>query len=209
MSNKPDEYTYELTSKQVRRYKVNSLGSVRWAITANLQEYLSYQGVKEDVWKFWSYVPDLFIGIVGGIIIYQWIQDTSASWTFWEIALFYALFVFKAWWSTMFYMGEAIFEGTGRVDVSENTTRAAIALGSTGKKIRVLLDCTESDSSIVLKMQVLNSQGIFPRHFPVLCGVEQRISWGRYFSEQGFFYPPNFKRDVDQLLEKLIKRYLR
>lgn len=203
------EFSYELKSKQLRRYKVNSLPSIRRAISANLQDYFSFQGIKENEFHLWSNFPYFLIILVGSLIIHQWYYKVDSSFLFWERILFYLLFVFQRFWNNKFEIDDLIFEGTGSVIVNENTSETAKLLGETNKTIRVFLEFFPERNIVTIKMQLVKVEGIFPKKYPLLCGVEQRVNYGRYFSEQGFFYGTFFVNDIDLLFKRLLQRYLR
>lgn len=212
LANTDDEsyaFTYELKSKQVRRYKNNSLPSIRRGISANLQDYFSFQGIEENEFHLWNNFPYFLIILVGSLIGFQWYYEVESSFFFWEYILFYSLFVFHYFWNRKFEIDDMIFEGTGSVIVNENTSETAKALGETKKTIRVFLEFNPPTSIVVIRMQLVKVEGIFPKKFPVLCGVEHRVNYGRYFSEQGFFYSVFFVNDVDHLFKRLLHRYLR
>lgn len=204
-----NRFTYELKSKQIRRYRVYSMMSVYRGISSNIQDYLEYQGLEENKFNLWSYFPYLWIFLLGGYIVYRWFSNLQTPWDNYLIVLFYLLHVFNFFWGSMFKVPNVIFTGTGIVEVTETSTEVIKSLKETGKPLRVLLELTESTSTVLLKMQIVNKEGIFPAKYPLLCGVEQRIPYRRYFSKQGFFVSDLFKKDTDALLERLLKRYLR
>lgn len=209
------EFGYEIKSKQVRRYTVNSLQSVRRAISSNIQDYLGYQGISENRVSLLSLVPNVFI-IVAGIfvnlpLLFRHMERPNGQL---YCVLFYLLYAAKSLWERHVSSanGSVIFESTGAVDVKPHSKPYVRALGETGKLFRISLDYTEKQNAVNVKMQLLEPpRGLYDRmrgKGKVLRGVERRICYCNYFSAQGFFYSVNMIRDVDEMCQRLVERYI-
>eukprot|EP00796_Vickermania_ingenoplastis_P010751 gene10751-7479_t len=182
------EFSYEIKSKQIRRYKVNSLQSVRRAISSNIQDYLEFQGIREKQISLWSIVPNIIIIALAALICFQRFYLLSSDYFVYEIFSFYAILVLKYFWDRKFVVGDVIFEGTGNTDVKEHSKAFVRTLCTTQKKLRVLLLYTEKHNAMILKLQLVEDS-IFSSSAKLLCSVDKRIMFCRYFNSQGFFYP--------------------
>lgn len=207
MSETLDEFTYELTSKQIRRYKVNALQSVRRAITSNIQDYLGYQGVCDTQVSLWSIAPNIVVIIAGLMIFVQWVMQLPIEYVYYEIVGFYVLLILKHVWDRKFVLADLVFEGTGNVVVKDHSKPFVKTLGETKKKLRVFLHYTEKNNAMLLKMELVEDS-LFPTSSELVLSAEKKILYSRYFSEQGFFYSFNMIKDVDSVLNRLLERYL-
>lgn len=201
------QFGYELKSKQVRRYKVNCLQSVRKGIAANIQDYLEYQGVSEAQFSFSSMVPAFVILCIGAVIFLQWLLRAPDSRVQCSIVVFFIAFLFSKIWEKKFALNDVVFEGKGKVEVNENSKPFIKALAEVKGKIRIYLSYTESCNAMSLKVQIVDDS-FFPAHSKVRCGVEKRILFSEYFNFQGFFFPPAMIADLDALMNRLLNRYL-
>lgn len=200
------EITYEANSKQVRHFNVNSLPSVYRAISANIQDYLQYHGICENVFSFWTIVPTVIVAVIGLVMSSMWSMESSRKNFLFQSLFFYSLLYARHLWIKNFVVPDVIFQGTGKIEGKKDVKSFVNNLKKTGKKLRISLRSGEKISILVLTLQLVDHH-IFPRSAKVVCEVKKELNFSHYFSEQGFFYSKTLIHDFDELMEKLIHKY--
>lgn len=200
----PPEYTfgYELNSKQVRAYQPHDLGSVRRAITANLQEYLVFEGVKEEDP---TSLKNLFLKVLticsaAGIYVMSK-SKVSGFFLLGGIATFAALVVFQYTCSVMQHNDDVVFVGTGKLLPDASRTQKQCFKKLKGQRLCIRL--RQDDGAVPLvkfEVQIIGNSKLFAPP-TVYSRTEQTVQYGQFFGSTGFFFPPPLIKLVDSMLE--------
>jgi hypothetical protein len=204
MTSPAYSFGYELNSKQVRVYQPHELRSVRRAITANLQEYLVYEGiVEEDP----TSLKNLFLKVVticgaGGIYVMSK-SEVRGALMFGSIATFAALILFQYACSFMQHDEDVVFVGTGR-ELSD-PSREQKSCFKKLKNQRLCIRLRHEDSVlpiVVFEAQIIGKSKLFAPP-TVYSSTQQTVQYGQFFGSTGFFFPPPLIKLVDSMLEKV------
>lgn len=200
-------FGYELRSKQVRAYQLCDLGSVRRAITANLQEYLVYEGVVEEDP---TSLGNLFLKVVticGAAGIYAMSKSkVSGVLMASSIAAFAGLVVFQYVCGVMQHSEDVVFVGTGKplLDPSRTQKQCFKKL----KDQRLLIKLWQKDTAVpvvTLEAQIVGESKLFSPPI-VYSRTEQTVQYGQFFGSTGFFFPPPLIKLVDSMLDTLMSK---
>ncbi|AIN95135.1 hypothetical protein LPMP_010340 [Leishmania panamensis] len=207
MSSTVYDFGYELASKQVRVYQTNDVGSVYRALTANLQEYLAYEGIQEEDPTSLKnmFVKVLTVGV--GVAVYVLCKSHASEVLLAGSFLFFgALVAFQLVCSILQHNGNIIFIGSGRV--VEDQQRGQKPCFRKLKNQRICIRLTQENMFIpVVKFEV---QLIGPSRMfsppTVYSRVEKTVQYGQFFGSTGFFFPPALQELIDGMLEAVASK---
>ncbi|CAJ1985619.1 hypothetical protein - conserved [Leishmania donovani] len=207
MSSTVYEFGYELNSKQVRVYQTHDVGSVHRAITANLQEYLAYEGVQEEDPTSLKnlFVKALTLGAAAEVYVLSKFPVSglllASSFFFFGI-----LIAFQLTSSLLQRNGDIIFVGTGRL--TGNPSRSQKPCFRKLKNQRLCVRLTQESMCAPLvkfEFQLIGPSRLFSPP-PVYSQVEKTVQYGQFFGSTGFFFPPPLQKLIDGMLEAVVSK---
>lgn len=200
-------FGYELNSKQVRAYQPHDIGSVRRAITANLQEYLAFEGiVEEDPTSLKNlFLKALTICGAAGIYVMSKSKVSGTS-MLGSLVAFAALVAFQYACSVMQHNEDVVFVGVGKLvsDSSRTQKTCFKKLKNQRLCIRLQQDVT-AVPVIKFEAQIIGESKLFSPP-TVYSRTEQTVQFGQFFGSTGFFFPPPLIKLVDSMLESVTSR---
>ncbi|CAG9567097.1 conserved hypothetical protein [Leishmania major strain Friedlin] len=206
MSSTLYEFGYELNSKQVRVYQTHDVGSVHRAITANLQEYLAYEGVQEEDPTSLKnlFVKALTLGVATEVYVLSKFRVSglllASSFFFFGI-----LIAFQLTCSFLQRNGDIIFVGTGRLIEGPRPQKRCFRKL---KNQRLCVRLTQESMCAPLvkfEFQLIGPSRLFSPP-PVYSQVEKSVQYGQFFGSTGFFFPPPLQKLVDGMLEAVVSK---
>ncbi|CCW64205.1 unnamed protein product [Phytomonas sp. EM1] len=200
-----EEFTfgYELKSKQVRRYKLNDISSVRRAICANAQEYLSFEGINEESpVNIWRTLLHVFISSMG-VLIFLNRKKITQDWPLYILSYagFFGVVAGMLVNNAMQQSHSVFFMGSGKL---ENNAIKKFA-GLNRHKLRFHLFVYPYSPQVKFLAEIIESRRLFENP-KSLVSVEKTVQYGKYFGSTGFFYPPALVKDIDEIIESLIQK---
>lgn len=207
MSSTEFKFGYELNSKQVRVYQPHDIGSVRRAISANLQEYLVHEGIhEEDPTSLKNlFLKVLTLCVAAGVYVLSK-SRVSGQLLATAFVLFAALIGFQVACSMLQRNDSVIFVGTGQL--LEDQTRVQKSCFRKLKRQRVCVRLTQENLAVPvvrLEVQIIGPSRLFAPP-PVYSRVEKSVQYGQFFGSTGFFFPPPLISLIDGMLESVSVR---
>ncbi|KAG5512530.1 hypothetical protein GH5_08497 [Leishmania sp. Ghana 2012 LV757] len=200
-------FGYELKSKQVRVYQPHDLGSVQRAITANLQEYLVYEGVQEEdptsLKKL--LVKVLTLGVAAEVYALSKLQASGLPLAC-SFLFFGVLVAFQVACSVLQCNGNVIFVGTGRP--MEDQSRSQKPCFRKLKNKRLCFRLTQESMScpvVTLEVQLIGPSRLFSPP-TVYSRVQKKVQYGQFFGSTGFFFPPPLLKLIDEMLNAVVSK---
>lgn len=219
-------FGYELSSKQVRQYRINDAATVKCAVMNNIQEFLHWEGVSYDTRSentryaiggisvlvcAGAYVAGLSPFSVPFTVMKPFLSMSVLFYAVCSAAMYYFL---KFVDSDSFFLSDpAICTKRGCTCRQDREARrkngaATTQLGDLleGKRVRIGAHADAFTPEIELHAELLDASVAWFRPGRVLRKVEKKISYGVLFDEDGFIYPPNLKAETHQLLTELMEK---
>ncbi|KAG5512291.1 hypothetical protein JKF63_07813 [Porcisia hertigi] len=205
MSSVLYNFGYELGSKQIRRYVVNDVRSVHRALASNIQDYLAYEGVKEEnpVSLKNVFLKVFTLGVAAGAYALSK-RQVSGLLLAGSFLFFGMLIVFQIAYNIVQNNGDIIFVGTGRLIEDKLRSQKPCFCHLVNRRLCVRL--TQEDLSIpvvTLTVQLIGPSSLFSQP-PVYSEAVKTVQYGQFFGSTGFFFPPPLLKLVDELLESAV-----
>lgn len=200
-------FGYELNSKQVRAYQPHNLGSVRRALTANLQEYLVFEGVVEEDPTSLKNVFLKVLTICGGAGIYVMTKsNVSGVLQLVSICAFFACVIFQYACSLLQHNDDVVFVGTGMPLSDSSRTQKRCFKKLKNQRLCIRLRQEDSAAPVVkFEAQIIGGSKLFAPP-TVYSHTEQSVQYGQFFGSTGFFFPPPLIKLVDGMLETVTSK---
>lgn len=185
---------------------MNDVNSVHWAIVANLEEYLHYEGVVEEsntslkVLAFQA----LTIAFSGVVFLCRKMEMTALPFAY--IVVAFTIFVgMQFLYNVKQGNRDVIFIGMLQPS-DDKLEQKKWKNHLKGKRLCVRLRHADICVPVAtLEMQFIGRSKLFSPP-SVLCRVEREIAYGKFFGSSGFFFPPSFTACVDEVLRELCSR---
>lgn len=201
----PHAFGYELTSKQVRCYKVNDLKSVDHAVRVNIQEYLDYLGFEEETLSMKTMLLTLIVLLANtaymGYSAKMWAEHVTNLVLAGVVNIVCVVWVLKKVF--LRHPSDAFFIGTGVIKYNKENKKSYFD-GLKGQRWCITLNDAEWSSTLCLSAMILGetTHGNAMRE---RCSVSREVVYSKYFTSDGFIYPPALTQDVDSLLGDLVR----
>ena len=221
----PATFGYELESKQVRQYRINDVCTVKCALEANIEEYLTSDiGVPTNDQISNARMSANIIAVIFGIASH-WHPFKWPGCRPFIILCVAVNFVCQA---VSYYISHfVVASGSCFLESDPTVTPASVAvkkksssslspqlqtyfsyLGGklVGKRIRLSTHMESAmTTEVTIEAQLLANGTSAFKAAKVLKSVEKTFMYGRFFDQEGHIYPPNVKKVIDDLLSELVK----
>ncbi|KAG5488106.1 hypothetical protein LSCM1_08171 [Leishmania martiniquensis] len=207
MPPKEYQFGYELNSKQIRVYQTNELGSVQRAITANLQEYLAYEGIQEDAPTSLKnlLLKVLSLGVAAEVYALSKLRVHGLPLTC-SILFFGVLIAFQAACSVLQKNANVIFVGTGGpIDDQSRSQKPCFRKLKNRRVCFRMMQESASAPVVRLEVQLIGPPRLFSPPI-VYSRVEKTMQYGQFFGSTGFFFPPPLLKLIDEMLESVVSK---
>lgn len=197
-------YGYAAESKQVRQYQTNDTDSVYRALSANIQEYLSHEGlVERSPFRLSHTLLQIFTAALG-----VWIFVVKVSFkaqpflTVGCFVSFAALVAGQLISAFMQHSSNVVFESTGSLRADAQPRKCFRALQ--GRRIRIVLALDGFSTNARITAQCVGPSHTFsPAN--IFKSEQMAVQYGKYFGSTGYFYPPALVHDLDAMLSALAR----
>ncbi|CCD12628.1 unnamed protein product [Trypanosoma congolense IL3000] len=205
-ANKKYVYGYELYSKNVVQYSsISDIKTIKSAIAANINDYLTHLEVFESskcctIGETVSY--SLLAGALFAAGFIYLAKDVLLPYSLTTLSLIgiTALATLGAYVCDFVQQTDSVaFSAT--VSPSAHGNKEYIS-ALKGRRVCIRLNDVPNTSKICMEAQLIGPPSLFGAPEVYFSSLNE-VPYGRYFSKDGYFFPPALVNDVDKLLNSL------
>ncbi|RNF23147.1 putative lipase domain protein [Trypanosoma conorhini] len=207
--NKKYVYGYDLYSESVRKYDpVSDLRTVKNAILNNIHDYLLHLGEFEATARHKMKMILVLISILVAILITSLLmfgREFFKSYpriTYALMGISGLLCLFACVCGFLQDPDCVLFTVVGSSVCGSDTRRKDYLRALRGRRLCVRVNEVPNSAKVKIETQLVGPSRLFAAS-SVYYSVPREVPYGRYFSKDGFFYPPHMVEDIDMLLRSL------
>ncbi|PBJ74697.1 putative lipase domain protein [Trypanosoma cruzi] len=202
-------YGYDLYSDSVRKYyPVNDIRTAKNAILNNIHDYLDHLGEFETNYNYKKERIILYLSIVVTVLIDSVLligKDFLKPYprtTYMLMGIAGLFCLIACFLESSQASDRVVFTAAGSSFRGNGTRKKDYLRALRGRKICVRVNEVPNSTRVIIEAQLVGPSRPFAAS-SVYYSVFKEVSYGRYFSKDGFFYPPPMVEDVDMLLRSL------
>ncbi|KAH9577845.1 hypothetical protein LSM04_007379 [Trypanosoma melophagium] len=202
-------YGYDLYSKFVHKYTgVTDIKTVKSAVINNLHDYLEYLEVFEaesklDKRKILNYIFVIYSVIIAvGLYIGKEVLETHGWVTYLLISICFFFFGIACFWDYAHNPESIVFAGIISPSPNGEGCKKECFRVLRGRRVCVRVEEVPRSAKLSIEVQLVGPPRLFSAP-QVYFSFSKEVPYGKYFSKDGFFYPPSLIEDMDMLLGAL------
>ncbi|RNF10403.1 putative lipase domain protein [Trypanosoma rangeli] len=208
-ANKKYVYGYDLYSESVRKYSpVNDLRTAKNAIVNNIHDYLLHLDEFEanigHKRKLILICVSIFVsvGITCSLMFGREFFESYPRTKYALMGISGLFCLFACFYGSLHDSDRIVFTVAGPSIHRNDTRRKDYLHALRGRRVCVRVNEVPDSATINIETQLVGPFRLFAPS-SVYYSVSRGVPYGRYFSKDGFFYPPPMVEDIDTLLRSL------